>query len=666
MKNVAHFGGAVEVVVQIARRRQYYLAAAGALAAFLVYLPALPNEFVNWDDDIYVYDNPHIRSLDISFFRWAFLGFPVSNWHPLTWISHALDYAFWGLNPLGHHLTSIILHAVNTGLVVLLAAKLLEAGRERSMRNGAVSFLNDRTVLIAAGVTGLLFGIHPVHVESVAWVSERKDLLCALFFLLSIIMYVKYASGQRSAFSDQLSENNTQSTEDRALNIEHRALSTEHRAQKVFLNRYYLLALGLFVLALMSKPMAVSLPVVLLILDWYPFDRIRSWKTFQSAGVEKLPFFALSLASAVLTVLAQRAGGAMTAMDVVPLSTRTLVAAKALIVYMEKMVLPVDLIPFYPYPKEVSLFSFASLSAIGLIMAITIVSAIIVKNQRVWITAWGYYVLTLVPVLGIIQVGGQAMADRYTYLPSLGPFLIIGIMAAVASEKAGRAKAKQQGSAAVSLAAALFVVVALSSLTIRQITVWRTSLDLWNHVITKEPRKVPLAYYNRGQVFMNGGQLGKAIEDYSMAITLNPSYQEAFYNRGLALEKSGRPDLAAEDYERAIALNPSNYQAFNNRGILYGTAGSYDRAIESFTRALAVKTDYPDAYFNRGITYILTGRRDRAFADLSKAIELNPQFAAAYLNRGKLLLAMDRKGPAVEDFRKACEFGIAEACSALR
>jgi tetratricopeptide (TPR) repeat protein len=635
-------------MVQIARHSKYYLAAAVALAAFLVYLPALPNEFVNWDDDIYIYDNPQIRSLDASFFRWAFLGFHISNWHPLTWISHAVDYAFWGLNPLGHHLTSIILHAINTALVILLAVKLLETARERSTGNGAASFLNDRTVMIAAGVTGLLFGIHPVHVESVAWVSERKDLLCALFFLLSIMAYTKYAVSQQTAAGSRQSEGEGKD---------------EIRGKNIFTDKHYLLALGFFILALMSKPMAVSLPVVLLILDWYPFDRVRSWKTLRSAGVEKLPFFALGFASAILTVLAQKTGGAMMAMDVVPLSTRTLIAAGSLIAYLGKMLLPIDLIPFYPYPTEVSLFSFASLSTIGIMIGITLASAAIVKNQRVWLTTWVYYVVTLLPVLGIVQAGGQAMADRYTYLPSLGPFLIIGIIAAVVSERAGRAK--QRGLVAVSFAAALFVLVALFSLTIRQISVWRTSLDLWNDVITKEPQRAPLAYYNRGQVFVSRGQLGKAIEDYSMAITLNPSYHEAFYNRGLALEKSGHPDRAVEDYERAIALNPSNYQAFNNRGVLYGTAGSYDRAIEYFTRALAINTDYPDAYFNRGITYILIGRRDHALADLNKAIELNQQFAAAYLNRGKLLFAMDRKGSAVEDFRKACEFGIAEACSEL-
>jgi hypothetical protein len=182
---------------------QYLLAASVAFLTLLVYLPALRNEFVYWDDNLYIFENPHIRSLDASFFRWAFFDFHASNWHPLTWISHAVDYALWALNPLGHHLTNIVLHAANTFLVVLLVMRLLEVLKERTTGKGLPEFLTDQTVLIAGVVTGLLFGLHPVHVESVAWVAERKDLLCALFFLLSIMAYVKYARGQGAGVRSQ-------------------------------------------------------------------------------------------------------------------------------------------------------------------------------------------------------------------------------------------------------------------------------------------------------------------------------------------------------------------------------------------------------------------------------------------------------------------------------
>ncbi|MGD0886439.1 MAG: hypothetical protein ABSA46_16485, partial [Thermodesulfovibrionales bacterium] len=226
------------------RHFPHYLAAFVSLITFSVYLPALRNVFVSWDDDLYVINNLHIRSLNWAFFKWAFFGFHAINWHPLTWISHAFDYAVWGLNPLGHHLTNNILHAMNTFLVVLLCIKLLEMWKERSMPEAASPFLDERRIMIAAGVTGLLFGLHPLHVESVAWVAERKDLLCGLFFLLSISAYVKHV---RALVSEPLEEK---------------------KAASLFFNRSYLVSLVFFVLALLSKPMAVSLPVVLLLLDW--------------------------------------------------------------------------------------------------------------------------------------------------------------------------------------------------------------------------------------------------------------------------------------------------------------------------------------------------------------------------------------------------------------
>ena len=221
--------------VNRAQNVKYLFAGAVALATFLMYLPALRNGFVEWDDGSYVLENHHIRSFDAAMFKWAFFNFYASNWHPLTWISHAVDYALWGLNPLGHHLTNIILHAVNTFLVVVLAVRLLEAYRERTALSGRPSFLNDRAILIAGGTTGLLFGLHPVHVESVAWVAERKDLLCALFFLLSITAYTKYAGSKESGVGSPGSEDQGQA---------------EARLGKAFINKHYLFALGFFVLAL--------------------------------------------------------------------------------------------------------------------------------------------------------------------------------------------------------------------------------------------------------------------------------------------------------------------------------------------------------------------------------------------------------------------------------
>jgi hypothetical protein len=258
-----------------------FIACSVALVTFAVFLPSLRNEFVNYDDGNYVYENPFIRSLDMKLLKSAFTEFYASNWHPLTWLSHAFDYAMWGLNPLGHHLTNNILHALNTLIVVFLVIRLLEVYR-LTMANKGLSqpFINDSTLKITGAATGLLFGLHPLHVESVAWVSERKDLLCAFFFLLTIIAYIRYV-------------------------MEIKARASINSPSRFF-NRNYLFAIGFFILSLMSKPMAVSLPFVLLILDWYPFRRIRSLKTFCTVSTEKLPFFALTLISSVLTILGKK------------------------------------------------------------------------------------------------------------------------------------------------------------------------------------------------------------------------------------------------------------------------------------------------------------------------------------------------------------------------
>ena len=584
------------------RNAEYFLAAAAALMTFFVYFPALRNNFVEWDDTIYVSENPNIRSLGSSFFKWAFSNFSAANWHPLTWISHALDYAVWGLNPLGHHLTSIILHSLNTFLVVLLVIRLLE-----SVHDSRFTVHNSPFSFIAAGTTGLLFGLHPVHVESVAWVAERKDVLCALFFLLSIITYTKFVRGQGSGVRGQKSEDNG---------------NAQAGPQKGFIYKPYLLSLVLFVLALMSKPMAVSLPVVLLILDWHPFDRIRSWKTFQAACVEKLPFFVLSLASSIITVLAQRAGGALLSIGVTPWQTRLPVAAKAVIAYLGSMAWPLNLVPFYPYPQTASFTSWEYFAPIALAAGITILFVILaLKKRKTLLSAWGYYCATLVPVLGIVQVGGQSMADRYTYLPSLGPFLVVGLGAALLWEKARSQKKPGSLAKPFICAAAACAVFFLSFATIKQTGVWKDSLSLWTNVIEREPG-VSLAYNNRGLTYDDMGRFDLAIMDFDRAIALAPSDYKAYSNRGKSYVKLGMLGKGIRDFEQAIALGPSYPEAYNNLGIAFAKAGLFDKALEQFNKVILIDQSQGAAYYNRGLLYLKSGDPERAGADYRKACDL--------------------------------------------
>jgi protein O-mannosyl-transferase len=298
-----------------------------SVITLIVYLPALNNEFVNWDDRVYIYENDHIRTLDLRFFKWAFFDFHAFNWHPLTWISHAVDYALWGLNPHGHHLFSIVLHGLNSLLVVVIAMRLLEFSGSSGGSSSAERFLSENSRLSAAIITGLMFGLHPVHVESVAWVSERKDMLCAFFFLLSLISYARYV---RSKGYDTF--------------------------RQVVLNKYYLGSLIFFLLALMSKPMAVTLPAVLLILDWHPFGRFQASEKLRTILLEKLPYVVLSLLSAIITVMAQ--GTAVTQLSKISLFARILIACHSLLSYLWKMFWPESLIPLYHYPRGATIVSY--------------------------------------------------------------------------------------------------------------------------------------------------------------------------------------------------------------------------------------------------------------------------------------------------------------------
>ena len=490
------------------RNFKYFLAGIVSLITFLVYLPSLRNEFLAWDDSDYVTNNPMIRSMNLDFIRTAFFEFHASNWHPLTWISHALDYAIWGLNPVGHHLTNVIIHAINTALVVMVTFRLLELYRKRSLTEGSSPWLQERGILITAGVAGLLFGLHPVHVESVAWVAERKDLLCALFFMISTLAYVKYVRA-----------------------ISHEKLQNNIRL--VHFNISYLLCLGFFVFALLSKPMAVSLPFVLLIIDWYPANRIRSMKSLWSVCIEKLPFILLSLGSSVLTFLAQK--DAMEIMKTVPLQSRLLVAAHSIVAYLQNIFFPINLSPFYSYPDDISVLSLKYFLPVLLVLGISAYLIVTALKNKLFFSIWFYYLITLMPVLGIIQVGSQSMADRYAYLPSLSLFVLIGLLLARIYEKIisiNHAGLVKVGSVIVASA-----LITLGYLTVRQMDLWQNDLALWSYAIDID--KSATAYWNRGIAFTIRGQFDKAIDDYNMTISIDSSYYKAYLNRGMAYSEMG-------------------------------------------------------------------------------------------------------------------------------
>lgn len=564
-------------------------ALAVAFAVVLLYLPALRNGFVGWDDDIYVYNNPQIRSLAPSSLLRAFTHVHAAsgNWHPLTMVSHAVDYAIWGLRPLGHHLTSILLHGLNAALVVLVAVRVLQA-------RAAGRALSRPAVLAAGAAAGLLFGLHPLRVESVAWVSERKDLLSALFYLLGVLSYLRYA---RRA-----------------------AVATWPRTDQC-----YLATLLCFVLSLLSKPMALSFPLVLLIIDWYPLRRL------ENAGVrrlllEKIPFFLLDLGLATVTVLAQRASGAFRPLAEVTLGTRVLVATKAAAMYLAKTVLPRGLLPFYSYPMHVSLLSWDFGVPVVVMAAAVVACLATVKRQPVFAAVLASYLVVLLPVLGIVQIGPQSMADRYTYLPSVS--LVAFVAAGFGLLWDGLPVASAWWKKATVLTAGLLLLGLLSWQSVRQIGVWKNSETLWSHVLAHEPWNTE-AYNNRASYYYDRGEYEKALADYDSALRVQPSLgpahaskrRSAYFNdRAVTYVRLGRYAEALADESQAISLRPMEASNYFNRGNIYFLAGRYPEARDDFDRAIAASPVGNPAFFEkRGLVYHRLGMEDEARDDLKRA-----------------------------------------------
>jgi len=570
------------------------------LITFVLYTPTLKNDFVLWDDDKYVYENSHIRSLNLRSLYWMLTSFHEGNWHPLTWVSHSLDFALWELNPWGHHLTNIILHGFNTLLTFLLVIQLIIKEKEAT-RQLSSKILDAITmqVLIVAGVTALLFGLHPLHVESVAWVAERKDLLCAFFFILSLLSYLSFVSSVRKK------------------------------------NRWlwFTTSLMLFICALMSKPMALTLPLILLLLDIYPLKRmnLHSDKTL-SVLWEKIPFFLASIISGIITLLAQHSGEALRSLEQLPLNIRFLNALRALVFYLEKIAIPFQLVPFYPFPNHLSWIDPPYLLSALLFLSITGFCIWMLKQKNyLFFIVWSYYVITLLPVVGIIQVGNQAAADRYTYLPSVSIFLLIGIGTWWVLGRAEVVKHKAVWGGIVLIFLAFFIFI--GNLTIRQIRVWQNSESLWSYVISVFPENVPFAHYNLGLVYDNKGRIDDVIAEYKRALAINPNYAEAHTNLRAAYDKKGRIDEAIAEYKRALVINPNLAEAHTNLGLIYAQIGRLDEAIIEYKKAFSLKPNLGEANNNLAVAYYLKKDYPLAIAYCDKAIEfgfrVHPEFLKA-------------------------------------
>jgi len=575
--------------------RNSLIIGASALLIFfvtiLVYLPALENGFV-WDDIQYVIENERIRSLEEDSLRVMFTTFYVGNWHPLTWISHAIDYKLWGLDATGHHLTNIVLHGLNALVVFLLVLKLAMLAQELNANTPPSQPLWNTTIqpLLAAGVAALLFSLHPLRVESVAWVSERKDLLCAFFFLLSTACYLNFVLSQ---------------------------VSLKRRL-------WYANSHLFFMLALMSKPMAVTFPVVILLLDIYPLRRFGlSLRNTKRVLLEKIPFFALSSGASIVVIFAQNYGRSIRTLEQIPVDIRLLNAIRTPIFYLQKIIIPYELVPFYPFPAHAAWWNLQYLLSAILIVVITCLTMwMIKKGNYLFFVAWAYFLITLLPVLGLLQVGGQSAADRYTYLPSLSIFILVGAGISWIVHRGIAEKNKVLGGGLILGSFVCFII--LGRLTVNQIAIWKDSERLWSCVVNAfpYPQSDPLVHFNLGNAFAKSDKLDEAISEYKKTLVLSPGHIRAHNNLGRVYAVKGDYDQAIEEFKRALSINPRYVRARNNLGAAYLQKGEFDQAIIEIKRSLAVRPNNINAHNKIALAYYSQGKYKLALAHFDRVISL--------------------------------------------
>jgi Flp pilus assembly protein TadD len=591
------------------RRAVFFIGLALALVTGALYWPAVQFDFVNYDDGAYVTDNPRVvAGLSFEGAWWAFGHAHASNWHPLTWLSHMLDCSVFGLFAGGHHLTNLLLHALNSVLLFLLWRRL----------TGALW----RCAFVAA-----LFAWHPLHVESVAWVSERKDVLSTLFLILTVWAYARYVAQPRP--------------------------------------RRYAGVLGCFALALMSKPMTVTLPCLLLLLDYWPLRRL-SFAPREAGGadadtpdpfrtsllgaiVEKAPLFAMSALACALTVWAQDESGSIMSFEIVPLSQRLPNAVVAYSAYLWKMIWPSDLAVFYPLPAR---WSWGWVIGSAALLAAISALALRARQRSPWLAVgWLWYLGTLVPVIGLVQVGVQAMADRYTYVPLIGLFIAV-------AWGAGEGRARWRLSPATVAIVAGIVVLSCLPATTLQLRYWRTSVALFERTLAVTRHNLT-AHNNLGIALAAAGRGEEAIAQYCEILRLNTNDVRAHYNLSLELINQGRLTQAVAQLREVIRLQPDSAPAHNNLGVLLGQQDRFPEAIRHLITAVKLRPDYPKGHLNLARALAHEGQVPAALRHYRVATELDPQSPEAFEELARILATHEearfRDGPAaVRLAERAC------------
>jgi protein O-mannosyl-transferase len=597
-----------------------------ALAAIIlfIYTPVRNYGFLFYDDPEYVSENAHVfRGLTGQGVLWAFTSGHASNWHPVTWLSHMLDVQMYGMNAGMHHCTNLLLHLANALLLFGLLYRTTRAW--------------GRSAMVAA-----LFAAHPLHVESVAWIAERKDVLSTLFWMLTMHAYVRYVGKPR-------------------------------------LGRY-LAIVSAFALGLMSKPMLVTLPLVLLLFDVWPLRRVRfeagQRRAWLAVFREKIPLCVLAAASSLVTIIVQWRGGAVQSFEVAPLYQRVANALVSYIAYLGQMLWPWNLAAHYP-SAPLPLWSVAASAAV--LIAVSVFGIRFSGSRPYLFVGWLWYVLTLVPVIGLIQVGGQARADRYTYIPLIGVFIAgaWGIAAILERRRCPGIALR---------AAACILVCVLAAVARGQVRYWESDLALWEHAVQRTAdnyfartnlgfalidrgdfaagiaqyaealRIKPVSAETRnalGTALLKQGQPDAAMEQFTLALRIKPGFAEAHSNRGMVLAQRGETEEAFSEFRKAMEISPENPEVQYNFGFALANQGKLDEAMSYYRKALTGKPDYADAYFQMGNAFAGKGMLSEAAAEYTRALRIRPAYEDAHNNLGIILLRQDRIDEAVAHFTEA-------------
>jgi Tfp pilus assembly protein PilF len=563
-----------------------FLAVLLALGTAAVYAPAMRNGFVNLDDPDYVTRNPHVLGgLTWADIRWA-LGssYPSSNWHPLTWISHMADVQLYGRNPTGHHFTSVLLHVLGVVLLFLL----IESATGRALRSATVA---------------ALFAVQPLNVEAVAWISERKSVLCVLFFLLAIGAYGWYA-------------------------------------KKPSVGRYLWVVL-FFGLGITAKVMVIPFPFALLLLDYWPLGRLPGtdangntrnfFAAFRTLVIEKIPLFVMAAAGGVVTVYVHSREHALTA--TMPFSWRFKNAIFSYLAYLGKAIWPVGLAPYYPHPENTLSWTIVALSGLALIVITLIVRRF--RGRKYLVMGWLWYLGTMLPMIGFIQTGRQGMADRFMHIPMMGLlFALVWLIADLAAEKHWQKE--------ITVAIFLLVLAPFAALTIRQIGYWDDSYTLFAHTLDVTKNN-GFAENDFGVALMERGEPQLAAQHFVAAVHLSPDLASPHYNVAVLLQRQNQLDDAEHEYRAALALSSDQaeiVQSHNNLGILYLGEDKYAEALNELSAAIALDPNAQNSYIGRGTVEMQVMNIDAAIADFTKAAQIAPSPLALF----RLGQALEAKG----------------------